>query len=158
MNRKEVKNNKGRFKKNHTPWNKGLKELHLSPETEFKKGHVPAGTKEIGTELIRTHSTRGDKYIYVKIKNHIWEAKHRLVWQQAHGEIPPHHVVRFKNGNTLDCRLENLELISRQQYAIWTLTRMNPKQKEEIEKYPEIIELQKLKLELNREINKCLTA
>lgn len=26
------------FKKNHIPWNKGLKGIHLSPSTEFKTG------------------------------------------------------------------------------------------------------------------------
>lgn len=28
----------GGFKKGHVPWNAGLKGIHLSPETEFKKG------------------------------------------------------------------------------------------------------------------------
>lgn len=29
----------GKFKKGYNPWNKGLKGIHLSPESEFKKGH-----------------------------------------------------------------------------------------------------------------------
>ena len=35
-----------RFKKGQTPWNKGLKGIHLSPETEFKKGQVAHNKKE----------------------------------------------------------------------------------------------------------------
>ena len=37
------------FKKGHDPWNKGMKGLRVSPETEFKKGLVPwnKGTKGI---------------------------------------------------------------------------------------------------------------
>ena len=30
--------NKGRFEKGHIPWNKNLKGIHLSPNSEFKKG------------------------------------------------------------------------------------------------------------------------
>lgn len=29
------------FSKGHIPWNKGVKGIHLSPETEFKKGNLP---------------------------------------------------------------------------------------------------------------------
>lgn len=32
---------RGDFSKGHKPWNKGLKGIHLSPETEFKPGHDP---------------------------------------------------------------------------------------------------------------------
>lgn len=32
--------NKGRFTKGNKPWNYGLKGIHLSPETEFKKGDL----------------------------------------------------------------------------------------------------------------------
>jgi hypothetical protein len=39
--------NKGKpFPKGHTPWNKGLKGIHLSPTTEFKKGgHYSVATE-----------------------------------------------------------------------------------------------------------------
>lgn len=37
--------------------------------------------------------------------------EHRWVWRQAHGEIPDGHEIHHKNGDGLDNRLANLELI-----------------------------------------------
>lgn len=37
---------KGDFKKGHTPWNKGMKGIHLSPKSEFKKGEHPSPKTE----------------------------------------------------------------------------------------------------------------
>ncbi len=39
-------------------------------------------------------------------------ALHRWVWTLQYGEIPPGHVVRFKDGDTLNCDIENLEVLS----------------------------------------------
>lgn len=39
--------------------------------------------------------------------------KHRWLWEQAHGAIPKGYNVQFKDGDTLNCVLDNLYLISR---------------------------------------------
>jgi hypothetical protein len=38
--------------------------------------------------------------------------KHRLIWEQAHGKIPPGHVVTVADGNKRNCALDNLLLVS----------------------------------------------
>jgi hypothetical protein len=43
---------------------------------------------------------------------------HRLVWIEAHGEIPEGYVIHHKNGKKYDNRLENLECVSRKEHAI----------------------------------------
>ncbi len=56
---------KGRFRKGHTTWNKGLKGIHLSPGTEFKPGVSPrrnlaaleADADEIVRRLLYTSAT-----------------------------------------------------------------------------------------------------
>lgn len=102
-----------RFKKGHVPATKGKK---LSPEqyasamrTAFKKGHVPHNHMEIGSERIN-----GDGYREVKVAEpNKWRAKHRIVWEQHHGPIPPGYNIQFRNHDKLDCRIENLYMISR---------------------------------------------
>jgi len=44
--------------------------------------------------------------------------KHRLIWEKAYGPIPKHHCLIFLNGDTLDCTLENLALVTRNELAI----------------------------------------
>ena len=102
-----------RFQKGLIPANKGKK---MSPEayakaapTMFKKGQIPHNYKEVGAEIINA-----DGYVQVKVADpNVWKLKHRLIWEQAHGEIPEGYNVQFKNHNPLDIRLENLYLISK---------------------------------------------
>ena len=102
-----------RFQKGHKPQNKGKR---VSPETYakcqptmFKKGHTPVNHREVGSERINVGG-----YIEVKVAEpHTWRPKHRVVWEQHNGKIPKGHNVQFKNHNPLDCRIENLYLISK---------------------------------------------
>ena len=81
--------------------------------TFFKKGQRSHNRAPVGTEVFH------DGYMLVKVKDgpdlgqwDRWAFKHRLVWEQHNGPIPPGYNVQFKNHNPLDCRLENLYLIS----------------------------------------------
>lgn len=40
---------------------------------------------------------------------------HQLIWQEAHGPIPPGHVLTFRDGDRANCRLDNLELVTRRE-------------------------------------------
>jgi hypothetical protein len=107
----------GRFEKGIVPANKG-KKGQCAPgceKTFFQKGNLPHNTKPIGYERI----TR-DGYIEVKIAmrpsrpdcNDNFVAKHRLVWEAANGPIPPGHVIIFLDGDTTNCELSNLQLVT----------------------------------------------
>ena len=106
--------NQTRFEKGHEPFNKGKKCPNLlltnAAKTMFKPGRKPHNTKADNAITIRT-DTGGRKYYYSKIKDGLWVLTHRLMWEQANGPIPPKHIVRFIDGNTMNLELTNLECI-----------------------------------------------
>lgn len=109
----------GQFKPGQKSWNTGMKGLKIpgSEKSWFKKGHLPHQTKYDGCITIREdHTQRRGKlaqYKWIRISKAVWKPLHQFIWEKEHGEIPKGYTFRFKNGNTLDCRLENLLLIPR---------------------------------------------
>lgn len=137
----------GEFKKGHVPFNKGLKMSDSVYDkvkgTMFTKGHVPANVKPIGYLSVRP-DTFGREYIYIKIKDSVWELYHRYLWEQNHGQIPNKMKIAFINGNSLDCRIENLKMVTYQEAML-----MNT-----IHRYtPEIKQLIKLNNKLKQKLN-----
>ena len=88
----------------------------MSPASEFKPGHRPHNWKPVGSERINR-----DGYIEVKIDEpNTWAFKHRLVYEENYGPIPKNGIVRFLDGDRLNCSPENLVLVSRAEHAILT--------------------------------------
>ena len=58
-------------------------------------------------------SQKKDDYQYIKLEDGTWTQYHRYLWEQAHGPIPPGHMVTFLDGNIQNTDLSNLALISR---------------------------------------------
>ena len=99
------------FKKGHVPLNKGTKGMfpNAGGATKFKPGHLPHNHLPVGSERKDT-----DGYWLVKTADpNVWTAKHRLLWEQAHGPIPKGMVVTFIDGNRDNCVLDNLDMIER---------------------------------------------
>lgn len=113
----------GRFTAGHTPANKGLE---MSAEvrekirgTWFRKGCKSMNSLPVGTEVFR------DGYVLLKLRDGAelkqwgrWVLKHRYVWEQAHGPIPEGMMVIFLDGNTRNCELSNLALVSKEENAM----------------------------------------
>ncbi len=108
-----------RFQPGHTSPNKG-KKGYCHPgcvPTQFRKGNRPANAVPIGTERLGA-----DGYISVKVQdghgNRNWVQKHRLVWERANGPIPEGHKLIFLDGDTKNCALENLMLVTDAEHAV----------------------------------------
>ncbi len=68
----------------------------------------------IGAISERVHAGDGLTYKFIKVEQpNKWMPYNRYVWEQANGEIPSSHVIRYIDGDTLNCELSNLECISR---------------------------------------------
>ena len=99
----------GHFTAGQPSWNKGKKGLKGACSTSFKKGHVPHNHKPVGHERITV-----DGFIEVKVAEpNVFKGKYRIIYEQHHGEIPKGSVIKFIDGNPLNCDISNLMMISR---------------------------------------------
>ena len=139
---------KCRFPKGHSPANKGKK---VSPElyakmqpTMFKKGRPSLNIKPVGSERVNV-----DGYIEVKVADpNKWRLKHRVIWEQHYGTIPPGHNIQFKDHNPLNTDIENLYIISQAEQM--------RTQNSFLAKYPkELADVIRLKGALKRRIRKA---
>lgn len=106
---------KNRFTKGHTPFNKGMKmPEHVYQKCKvsmWKQGHRPHNWKADGSIVERNDKT-GRSYLYYKVKDSHWILYHNKIWMDHHGPIPSKHIISFKDGNTLNCDISNLEMLS----------------------------------------------
>jgi hypothetical protein len=137
------------FKPGHVPANKGKKltaEVYEKAKpTMFTKGHKPHNTTTVGDIRMRK-DMRGVPYFFIKIADQDWRHLHRVVWEAHHGNIPKGCRIHFKDRNTLNCVIENLELLTgdaamkrvqihRLPDEIKELIRLNSKLKRKIAEY-----------------------
>lgn len=148
-----------RFEKGHVPANKGLRRPGWAPgrmaETQFQRGrpanearnYKPIGSLRISRDGYVERKVTDDPTIFPVRR---WVGVHRLVWEAAHGPIPPGHIVRFLPGRrTTDVDAitpDALELVTRAE---------NARRNSYHHRYPEeVVQLIRLKSRLTRKINR----
>jgi hypothetical protein len=108
---------KTKFSKGQHAWNKGKKmgaewNKGRMTQTQFKKGFEPHNTLHDGAIVIRRERT-GRKVKLIRLAKAQWQYLSVHTWQQHHGPVPPGLIVAFKDRNSMNCTIENLELIDR---------------------------------------------
>lgn len=120
-----------RFVKGQEPFNKGRRMTEwMSAEaqekcmrTTFRDGHIPHNAYAAGTEIVRN----GRVYVKVPGRRRLVLKQH-YVWQQHHGEIPQNHVVKFKDGDFMNCDISNLYIMSRADACVKMMSEQTPEQ------------------------------
>src|SRR5574341_704739 len=109
--------NRGAFRKGQFPWNKGLKGIHISPATEFKKGQPNGKLVPLGTVTIRKDKT-GHLRRFIKLREGYngWTEFARIVWLEHFGPIPRGKIIHHKDRDTLNDDPPNLALLSRAEH------------------------------------------
>ena len=102
--------NKGSFKKGHSTWNKDLKGIHLSPETEFKKGENFG--KDHPSWKGGVQNNKVDcAYLHDGINKRV--RRPRKVYEDNFGPIPEGHIIFHKDWDKDNDEPWNLEAITR---------------------------------------------
>lgn len=146
------------FKAGLSPWNKGAKGSTGTQDgcraTQFKVGrpatearnYVPIGSLRLSKDGYMERKVTDDPSVYPARR---WVAVHRLVWEAAHGPIPPGHAVVFRPGKkTTDAAsitVDMLEMLTRAQLMARNSYHTNYP--------PEVRQLVQLRGALTRQIN-----
>lgn len=141
----------GHFEKGHSPWNEGTKGVMQPNSGNFPKGHVPINHRPVGSERLTK-----DGYRAVKIAEpNKWELLQRHNWAKVHGNKNMPDNLRFKDGNRLNCEIDNLEPVSNSEHIRLTQLGYNA-MPEEIK--PVVLTIAKVQAKshalMNREIEK----
>jgi hypothetical protein len=176
---------KSAFKKGHVPANKDKKQTdYMTKEaiartkaTQFKKGHLPhnsAGVKDGDIRIRCDHKKRkGKAYKYIRLSLGNWYPLHQYNWEKVYGKLPKGKCLWFRDGDPMNCKVSNLELITRAEnmrrnscsvrltdnYVAMTLARekgkvgaYNAALLEEIKKDKDLIDTKRAQLLLQRAI------
>lgn len=148
-----------RFKKGTPSFNKGLKQtefmsaeaIERTKATRFKKGVKPWNCGvPVGAVRKRANANRV-AYLWEKVEQpNKWRLHHQCVWERAHGAIPPGSMVCFINGDTLDCRLENLTLETRAEHAIRNTFGLSYYGEESVEAIKTFVKIKQTKAKLEK--------
>lgn len=106
----------GFFVKGHTPWNHGKKGCTAPNSGQFKSGHMPRNKRRLWSERICR-----DGYIEISVPERNphtgaptrFRQKHVWLWEMENGPVPKGHALAFKDGNRLNCVIENLMMVTR---------------------------------------------
>jgi hypothetical protein len=141
-----------RFKPGLTPWNKGTHYVAggRSAETRFKPGNRSGRAAQLYRE-VGSLRLNADGYIDLKVCEapgaKAWRGLHLVLWEDAHGPLPPGHCLVFRDRDKWNVCLANLELV----------TRADNMRRNTYHRYPQPIpQLIQLRGALTRQINQRL--
>lgn len=120
------------FKKGVVPWNKGLKGIHLSPKSEWKKGQK--GRNWIPVNTVTQRKDKNNKlrnWIKIQEPNKSIELA-RYNWIKKYGKIIKGDIIHHLDRNTLNDCLWNLIALPRTDHPIfhnrWGIKKLTQKQ------------------------------
>lgn len=137
------------FKPGIVPWNKGLKGLDIGGRaTRFQPGQRPHTWLPVGSLRINAEGYLERKYSDDPgSPSKRWRTVARLVWEAAHGPLPPGHAVVFRPGRA-STRVEDITLD-----AVECITRAELMRRNTVHNLPpELVEVVRLRAVLTRAI------
>ncbi len=112
-----------------------MAELWKRPNAgQFKKGDLPKNT--LSDYMITTRVDQGGRVIkYIRVALGKWVELQHYNWKQAGKDIPSGMVLVFKDGDSTNCEISNLELITKAE----NLSRNRPKPQDQPKVFEQIV-------------------
>ena len=110
----EQRKNESRYPKGHMPANKGKKFPGQGNSGSFKKGEIAPNKIHFRDRMVtlRFDSKSRRPYWWIRISLRVWKMYHVELWERENGPLPAGYIVVFKDKNSLNCIIENLEIIT----------------------------------------------
>ena len=112
----------GQFQPGSKPWNKNLKGLHQSPDTEFKPGQVSINLLPLGSVRVRVRNRDKGKRAWIKIAedgtSYDWRPRALVEWEKHFGPLPEGAILHHMERDTLNDDITNLAALSRAAHLI----------------------------------------
>jgi hypothetical protein len=119
------------FQAGNSPWNAGMKGIHLSPKSEFKAGRAPNNHDEVGAVKVRK-TKGGQERAFVKIAEpSVWRERAKVVWEKHHGPIQSGLIIHHKDRNPPNDAIENLQAMTRAEHINEHRHELKPAPKQE---------------------------
>lgn len=108
-----------RYKMGHDTWNAGMKGWCAEgcEKTWYKKGFDPQNTLYNGAVTVRYDKSGDRPYLYIRVAKAQWMLYHHYVWERDNGPLADGEIIRFRDGNSLNCTPGNLQKITRAENA-----------------------------------------
>ncbi|WP_275347497.1 HNH endonuclease signature motif containing protein [Xenorhabdus bovienii] len=104
----------GQFCKGHRPFNAGTKGLSKPNAGSFKKDQAAWNKRNVGAERVNVYG-----YTELKVAEpNIWRPKHHVIWEKHHGKRPKGTILTFKDGNTQNCQIDNLLMLTHKEHGV----------------------------------------
>lgn len=107
------------FSKGMIPWNKGMKGLHNSPGTEFKKGCAAENRLPVGS-ITQRKSKNGTLRNFIKVADpNLWQEHAKFVWEKKYGKLKDGDITHHKDGNSLNDEPQNIIAMPRADHPVF---------------------------------------
>jgi hypothetical protein len=126
-----LRDSDGKFKKSQASWNKGINYNAggRSVETRFKKGQKPPNSFRNFGDVFQIIDGKDKPYLFIKLPCNRQYPYGRYVYEQQTGiKLTKDEVIRFKDGNTINCAFENLMKVTRRENIIMNSNRVKASQ------------------------------
>jgi hypothetical protein len=108
------------FSPGHATWNKGLKGIHLSRDTEWVPGQPSLHKLPVGAVTIRYDKGTKTPRAWIKIADpSTWLPRAVVTWTAAGREIPEGKILHHKDGDATNDgpeALDNLQLVTKAEH------------------------------------------
>lgn len=146
--------------------------LQRTSRHTFQKGDMPTNTIFGDQQVIRIRrNKKRPPYKWIRTGFKQWQMYHIYQWELHNGPVPKGKIIVFRDGDRMNCEPDNLEAITRQQlaernngavslkdgYVAHLLAPRNPALKAELLNHPDLLELKRTQIQLNRTIKAATT-